>query len=449
MSSWRDVLSVHPAADLFPLLGDAELVALGEDIKRNGLTSPIAIKVENDDEPILLDGRNRLDAMERVGLRVGIVMTQTGPWRLIALEDLDGRRLNIDERLGDTVTVVYSDPVEYITSANINRRHLMAETKRDLIAKLLKEHPERSNRATAKLVGVDNKTVAAVRRKEEDVRSIPHVAKRVDTKGRKQPASKPQVKAGKPPTVTALAEKKVSTMPPDTPVTVTESPEALDDPLVLYRDDEIEATPWFSSKIKPIFDGSVKNDEVKSALALAGFKRACVTFLPQSTIKDLETAQNIFGVISDLQYDVEGAQREAKYAAADAKRIKWEASHPEQAKNKAREKAQRDAMENDKDDAKAEFRESGELWGDVKEEWIDEWITDNWCAEEEAKFEKNFQEQWVREHNTPAESDPPITNTKASTKAEATPPDNPHDGVMPDIPPFLDRRPATPEKALG
>jgi hypothetical protein len=52
------------------------------------------------------------------------------------------------------------------------------------------------------------------------------------------------------------------------------------DPLVLDHGDEIEATPWFSSKIKPIFDGSVKNDEVKSALALVEFKRACATFLP-------------------------------------------------------------------------------------------------------------------------------------------------------------------------
>jgi hypothetical protein len=112
------------------------------------------------------------------------------------------------------------------------------------------------------------------------------------------------------------------------------------DPLLIDRgDDEIEATPWFASKIKPIFDGSIKNDEVKSALALAEFKCACATFLPQLTIKDLETAQNIFDVIHDLKYEVEDSKYKAKQAAADAKRIKWEASHPEEAKNKAREQA--------------------------------------------------------------------------------------------------------------
>ena len=70
--SWRDQIPVHPAADLFPLLNDNDLVALGEDIKRNGLAIPVAFHVEND-KPVLVDGRSRLDAMERVGLTVKIV----------------------------------------------------------------------------------------------------------------------------------------------------------------------------------------------------------------------------------------------------------------------------------------------------------------------------------------------------------------------------------------
>jgi hypothetical protein len=200
MSSWRNSISIHPAADLFPLLSEDELAQLGYDIRRNGLTSPIAIMIEHN-KPVLVDGRNRLDAMEIVGLRVNLERTSTGTWKLLAYEPtLDGEWVGVPLTRSHslaTVTVVTSDPVEYITSANINRRHLMAETKRDLIAELLREHPERSNRATAKLVGADDKTVAAVRRKEEDVRSIPHVEKVVDTKGRQQPASKPKVSAVK------------------------------------------------------------------------------------------------------------------------------------------------------------------------------------------------------------------------------------------------------------
>src|SRR5262245_18832841 len=69
--SWRDTIKIHPAADLFPMMSDDELVALGEDIKRNGLITPIAIIIEND-SPVLVDGRNRLDAMERAGLEISI-----------------------------------------------------------------------------------------------------------------------------------------------------------------------------------------------------------------------------------------------------------------------------------------------------------------------------------------------------------------------------------------
>ena len=39
--SWRDVITIHPAADLFPMMSPDELKALGEDIRRNGMTAPI------------------------------------------------------------------------------------------------------------------------------------------------------------------------------------------------------------------------------------------------------------------------------------------------------------------------------------------------------------------------------------------------------------------------
>ena len=55
------------------------------------------------------------------------------------------------------------DPYAWVVSANIRRRHLTGEQKRDIIAKLLKATPDKSNNAIAKTIGVDDKTVGKVR----------------------------------------------------------------------------------------------------------------------------------------------------------------------------------------------------------------------------------------------------------------------------------------------
>ncbi|QOZ33656.1 hypothetical protein XH92_19940 [Bradyrhizobium sp. CCBAU 53421] len=220
MMSWRDHLPVHPAADLFPMLTDEELAALGEDIKRNGLASPIAVIVE-DNKALLIDGRNRLDAMERVGLQVKIVRKSQTKYRWeVEAFDPHGEQVDLNlefnhgtRSMAAAVNVILYDPVEYIASANIHRRHLTQETKRDLIAKLLQESPERSDRATAEIAKVDHKTVAAVRREQERVGSIPHVERVVDTKGRRQPTNKS--KSIKPiPTTKPKSRPEVVTTPP-------------------------------------------------------------------------------------------------------------------------------------------------------------------------------------------------------------------------------------------
>jgi hypothetical protein len=77
-----------------------------------------------------------------------------------------------------------------VEALNISRRHLTAEQKRDLIAKLLKANPEQSNRTIAKQVKADHKTVGSVRTELEGRGEVPHVETRTDSKGRKQPAKR-------------------------------------------------------------------------------------------------------------------------------------------------------------------------------------------------------------------------------------------------------------------
>jgi hypothetical protein len=178
--SWRDVLPIHPAADLFPLMSEAELRELGKDISRNGLQSPIVLFWNDSAQWALLDGRNRLDAMQLVGMPFELRWDpQSSRWHLEALS-----------RLANTVrgeTHHTLDPYEFVVSANIHRRHLTGEQKRELIAKLLKADPAKSNRQVATIAKVDHKTVGEVRREEVGRGEIPHVETRTDTKGRQQP----------------------------------------------------------------------------------------------------------------------------------------------------------------------------------------------------------------------------------------------------------------------
>jgi hypothetical protein len=171
--SWRDVLPVHPAADLFPMMSPDELKALGDDIKKYGLCVVVTLWQAEVGAPVqLIDGRNRLDASEAAGISV---LNRQG-------DELDCRLCNW-ARPG-------SDPYELVLTLNMHRRHLTPEQKRDVIAKLIKAQPEKSNRQIAKLVKADDKTVGAVRAKLEARAEIPHVSTTTDTKGRKQPTRK-------------------------------------------------------------------------------------------------------------------------------------------------------------------------------------------------------------------------------------------------------------------
>lgn len=83
-------LKVHPAAEVFPMLGDDELRDLAEDIKANGLIHPIVL----DKDGVLIDGRNRLAACNLAGVEP-------------EFETLNGH-----------------DPVAFILSSNIQRRQM-------------------------------------------------------------------------------------------------------------------------------------------------------------------------------------------------------------------------------------------------------------------------------------------------------------------------------------
>jgi ParB-like chromosome segregation protein Spo0J len=152
---------------LLPSLSDEEYAALKADVKKNGVVVPISI----DEDYVVIDGHHRLRACNELGL----------------------------DRV-PTRTHSQLDPAEQRDLAlvlNLNRRNLSQEEKRHVIAAVLRQHPDHSDRRVADAAGVDHKTVASVRTELEQREEIPHVAERKDSKGRKQPARKTKQTARK------------------------------------------------------------------------------------------------------------------------------------------------------------------------------------------------------------------------------------------------------------
>jgi hypothetical protein len=189
--SWRDVLPIHPAADLFPLMSPDELRALGEDIRKHGVKNSIVIWASDPDssKEYLLAGRNRLDAMEAAGLAI-IDHKRRVSVRQIHLYSAGKARSFID---GSSLVV---DPYAYVVSANIHRRHLTTEQKRELIGKLIETDPSKSDRQIADTVKASPTTVGTVRAKMEAKGDVSKLDTRTDSKGRQQSAKKKKTKRG-------------------------------------------------------------------------------------------------------------------------------------------------------------------------------------------------------------------------------------------------------------
>jgi len=159
-------LDPHPLSKLFPPISPEDFDKLAGDIKLHGLHQPI-VRYQGK----ILDGNNRYRACELVKIAPKFA-DFTG-------DDAQARN--------------------YVISANIHRRHLSPDQRRDIIAALLKADPSQSDRQIAATAKVDNKTVAAVRGRMESTEEIPQLESTTgaDGKKRKRKAGKPKGKAGK------------------------------------------------------------------------------------------------------------------------------------------------------------------------------------------------------------------------------------------------------------
>jgi ParB-like chromosome segregation protein Spo0J len=181
--TWRDALPmpVHPAADVFPMMGDAELDDLAATIKQYGIQIPPAVWREPGQPDQLIDARNRFAALERAGIPFEIVNT-----RLLGLELLYGE--------GRSISFQVFEPSEETPSVeavvlmlNVHRRHLKIEDKRKAIAGLLKLNPNMTDRQIAKRAKVSPSTVGSVRANVQ----VGHNTERTEASGRRARGRRP------------------------------------------------------------------------------------------------------------------------------------------------------------------------------------------------------------------------------------------------------------------
>src|SRR5262249_15611532 len=132
-------LEFHPLADIFPLVEGAEFDELVADINEHGLHEPIVVY-----EDKILDGRNRYRACEAAGIEPTFTVYQ-----------------------GD-------DPVSYVISLNLRRRHL-DESQRAMVAAKLATLKLGDNQhseglpigRSSELLNVGERTVARAREVQE------------------------------------------------------------------------------------------------------------------------------------------------------------------------------------------------------------------------------------------------------------------------------------------
>lgn len=101
-------IKIHPAANLFPMMGDKEYRELVADIKANGLRQSVMMVGDTRETAQIIDGRNRAKALAELGL------------------DLNDHADVMDP---DDIP----DPVEFVLSLNLHRRHL-TESQRAMVA---------------------------------------------------------------------------------------------------------------------------------------------------------------------------------------------------------------------------------------------------------------------------------------------------------------------------
>jgi hypothetical protein len=163
-----DGYTVHPAAEVFPLMTGDEFDGLVESIRKQGVRNPVVYR-----GTVLLDGRNRLRAVQRLsseGITVNVPSVQ---------RDGDG-----------------ADDIEWVESQNLFRRHLTDDAQAMVAAELWRLIGERTRAAQQASQFTTDTAKAAAKKKTRgavDTKTCP--PKKRDTKAKNAASAVGQVAA--------------------------------------------------------------------------------------------------------------------------------------------------------------------------------------------------------------------------------------------------------------
>jgi hypothetical protein len=201
---------VHPAAEMLPMMSEAEIDELAADIRAHGLVEPIVLWADNTQQKetgqlwgpehcprYLLDGRSRLIALDRLGYqRLDDVRCRTKQPQSAIRILLAWKREYPSAPVYGAWPWRYLDPWAYVLSVNVRRRHLTQEQRRQIVEDMVRRRPDLTDRAFAKVALANHKTVAARRAEAERSGAIPHIppAERIEEDGRRSRARKTRYK---------------------------------------------------------------------------------------------------------------------------------------------------------------------------------------------------------------------------------------------------------------
>lgn len=132
-----DNLQFHPLANIFDLIDGDEFDAFVDMFRKQGLLQQIILH-----QGMILEGRNRYRAGKQCGHK----------WTSKDFTELP----------------LTKNPYEFVIAANVQRRHLTSDQKRNLAVRLIRERPNDSDRKIALLIGVSNKTISTYRKELEE-----------------------------------------------------------------------------------------------------------------------------------------------------------------------------------------------------------------------------------------------------------------------------------------